>query len=174
MLEYGKAMKSADYLAINPMGKVPAIVHGKTVVTESAAICAYLADAFPEAGLAPLPHQRGDYYRWLFFASGPLEAAWTNHSFGFVLPEGGEGRAGYGNFAQVLDVLEAAVTKGDYIASDRFSAADLYVASQLGFGMRFKIIAPRPAFEAYVGRMTARPAMVRANALDEAAMPPPA
>ena len=166
ILEYGRSMKGIEYLAINPMGKVPAIVHGKTVVTECAAICAYLADAFPEAGLAPPTKERGAYYRWMFFGAGPLEAAWTNKSFGFELPEGGEGRAGYGSFAKVLDVLEGAMAASDHIAGDRFSAADVYVGSQLNFGLRFGMIDKRPAFEAYVGRLAARPAFARANALD--------
>ena len=85
LLEYGTTMKAADYLAINPMGKVPAIRHGDTIVTECAAICAYLADVFPDAGLAPPPDARGAYYRWLFFAAGPLEAAVVNHSLGFEM-----------------------------------------------------------------------------------------
>src|SRR3569623_1649044 len=83
LLEYETGMKAAQYLAINPTGKVPAIVHGGTVVTEGAAICAYLADAFPQAGLAPALDDRGDYYRWLFFAAGPVEAAVTAENFGY-------------------------------------------------------------------------------------------
>ena len=169
ILGYGPEMKSPAYLAINPMGKVPALVHGKTVVTEVAAICAYLADAFPEAGLAPPTHERGAYYRWLFYASGPLEQAWTNKSFGFELPEGGSGRAGYGGFEQVLDCLEAVVRGRDHVAGDRFSAADLYLAAQLGFGLRFGMIDKRPEFVRYVGLHMSRPAAVRAGQIDEAA-----
>jgi glutathione S-transferase len=84
LLEYGGSMKGADYLAINPMGKVPAIRHGETIVTEGAAICAYLADAFPEAGLAPPPAERGAYYRWLFFGAGPLEQAVNAQALGLL------------------------------------------------------------------------------------------
>src|SRR5215472_5692509 len=108
LLEYGTTMKAPAYLAINPMGKVPAIRHGDTVVTEAAAICAYLADAFPEARLAPPPGDRlrGSYYRWLFFGAGPLEAAWTNSAMGFVVPPERERMMGYGRFEHVVDALE--------------------------------------------------------------------
>ena len=120
------------------MGKVPSIRHGETVVTECAAICAYLADAFPEAGLAPV--DRGAYYRWLFFAAGPVEAAVTNKALGtWWCRLGRERTAGYGTFADTMDTLEYAVSQSPYIAGDRFSAADVYVGSQVGFGLTFKI-----------------------------------
>ena len=112
IIEFGPMMKSADYLAINPMGKVPAIRHGNTIVTECAAICAYLADAFPDAGLAPPLQARGNYYRWLFFAAGPLEAAVTNRSLGMEPPADKQGMVGYGNFAAVMDTLAQAVAGG--------------------------------------------------------------
>jgi glutathione S-transferase len=153
------------------MGKVPALVHGQTVVTEGAAICVYLADAFPEAELAPPIHDRAAYYRWIFFAAGPLEHAWTNKSFGFDLPEKGEMRAGYGSLERVLDVLEDAVSHGDYIAGGRFSAADVYVGSQIGFGLRFGMFDKRPVLQRYWDRLSVRPALARANALDEAPAP---
>jgi glutathione S-transferase len=176
LLDYGTTMKAPAYLAINPMGKVPAIRHGETVVTESAAICAYLADAFPEAGLAPAREDRlrGPYYRWLFFAAGPVEAAVTDKALGVVLPAERERMAGYGTFAAMLDALESAVAARDHIVGDRFTAADLYVGSQLGFGMQTGMIEPRPAFEAYWARLSARPAYQRALAIDTAAMPPAA
>ena len=116
ILEYGPPMKSAEYLAVNPMGKVPAIRHGPTIVTEAPAICAYLADAFPEAGLAPPAGQRGAYYRWLFFAAGPLEAAVTNRNFGLAPPADKESMMGYGNFGLTMDTLEKALGGGDYVA----------------------------------------------------------
>ena len=173
VLEYGTTMKAPAYLAINPMGKVPALRHGETVVTEGAAICAYLADAFPAAGLAPPSGSalRGPYYRWLFFAAGPVEQAWTNHAFGLTLPPDRERSAGYGNFATVLSVLEAAISAAPYLAGDGFTAADLYVASQLGFGLQFGVIEKRPAFVDYVGRMSARPAAVRAKSIDDSQLP---
>ena len=175
LLEYGTTMKAPDYLAINPMGKVPAIRHGDTVVTESAAICAYLADAFPDAGLAP-PHGdrlRGPYYRWMFFGAGPVEAAVTNKALNFVVPEGRERMAGYGSFADVLNGLETAVSGGEYLTGDRFTAADVYLGSAIGFGMMFGGIEKRPSFERYWARISARPAAIRAREIDDALIPKP-
>jgi glutathione S-transferase len=172
VLDYGTTMKAPAYLAINPMGKVPALRHGDVVVTEAAAICAYLADAFPQAGLAP-PHGdrlRGPYYRWLFFAAGPVEAAVSNKAFGFVVPPEREGTIGYGSFQRVMDTLEQAVSGGNYLVGDKFTAADVYAGSQIGFGLMFKTFEPRPAFQHYWQRITVRPAYARARALDEALM----
>lgn len=171
VLEYASSMKSPDYLAINPMGKVPAIRHGATVVTECAAICAYLADAFPEAGLAPVTSERGAYYRWLFFAAGPVEAATTNRSLGVVAPPGREMMVGYGSYETTMAVLEQAVSQADYIAGDRFTAADVYVGSQIGFGLRVGSMERRPAFVDYWERISSRPAAVRANEIDDALLP---
>ena len=163
-------MKSPDYLAINPMGKVPSLRHGEVVVTETAAICAYLADIFPEAGLAPPVGDplRGPYYRWLFFAAGPLEAAVTNQALGFEVPAERRGMAGYGCYADVLDALEGALDGRDYLVGDSFTAADLYVGSHLGWGLQFGSIEKRPAFEHYVQMIDDRPAAHRANQLDDA------
>src|SRR5687767_10856769 len=109
VLEYGTTMKGADYLAINPMGKVPAIRHGDVVVTEAAAICAYLADAFPEKKLAPPPGpQRAAYYRWMFFTAGPVEAAFTAKALNLLAPEERKGLAGYGSFEDTVRTLEQA------------------------------------------------------------------
>jgi glutathione S-transferase len=173
LLDYASTMKAPEYLAINPMGKVPALRHGDTVITECAAICAYLADAFPAAGLAPphTDHARAPYYRWMFFAAGPLEAAWTNQAMGFTVPPDRERMSGYGNLAAVLDTLEAAVSGSPYLAGDTFTAADVYVGSQLGFGLQFGMIEKRPAFVDYVGRLTTRPAAVRAKQIDDALTP---
>ncbi|WP_375460700.1 glutathione S-transferase family protein [uncultured Enterovirga sp.] len=173
VLDYAFSMKAPAYLAVNPMGKVPAIRHGDTVVTEGAAICAYLADAFPQAGLAPPPgsRERGPYLRWFFFAAGPLEAVITNTAIGVVVPEGKERMMGYGNPADALDAIEGAVSAGEYVAGDRFTAADLYLASQLGWGMMFGLVEKRPAFESYVGRLRSRPAAQRANEIDDALIP---
>ncbi len=176
VLDYGTTMKAPAYLAINPMGKVPAITHGDAVVTEGAAICAYLADAFPEAGLRPAPGTReaAAYYRWLFFAAGPVEAAVTNKSMGWDVPDDKKMMAGYGSFDDVIAALERAVGSSDYVAGDRFTAADVYFGSQIGWGMMFGSIEKRPAFEAYWDRLSSRPAAVRARALDDALMPKPA
>lgn len=179
LLEYGTTMKAPEYLRINPMGKVPALRHGDAVVTEAAAICAYLADAFPEAGLAPPPGDRlrGPYYRWLFFAAGPLEAATTNKAFGFEVPVERQGMVGYGSLADVLATLEAALADRAYLVGDRFSAADVYVGSHLGWGMRFGMVETRPTFERYFERLIARPAAIRAREIDDALVaektPPP-
>ena len=170
VLDFGTTMKGADFLAVNPMGKVPAIRHGDTVVTESAAICAYLADAFPAAGLAPPTTERGAYYRWLFFAAGPVEAAVTNKAFGFNAPDK-KTSLGYGSYDDTLAALETALSPGPHICGDRFTAADVAVGSQLGFGMMFVTIDKRPVFEDYVDRLYARPAYIRAGELDDAAMP---
>jgi glutathione S-transferase len=171
ILDYASTLKGAEYLAINPMGKIPAIKHGDTVVTEGAAICAYLADAFPEAGLAPPPADRGDYYRWLFFAAGPIEAAVTAKSLGFEPKPEQERMAGFGSLSHVMDALETAVTGRHYIAGGKFSAADVYVGSQIGWGMQFGSIEKRPAFEAYWAGLFNRPAAVRARAIDDALIP---
>jgi glutathione S-transferase len=170
LLDYGTTMKDADYLAINPMGKVPAIRHGDTVVTEGAAICAYLADAFPDKGLAPPPasRERGPYYRWIFFAAGPVEQAVTGKSMGLLAPADKKMMAGYGSFEETINALEQAVRDGPYICGDRFTAADVYVGSQIGWGMMFNNIEKRPAFEDYFGRISGRPAAARAREIDDA------
>jgi len=166
IVEYGEAMKSPAYLAINPMGKVPALMHGDTVITECAAICAYLADAFPIAGLAPELADRAAYYRWLFFAAGPLEAATTDTALGVVIPEERRGFVGYGSLDIALNTLEGALENREFIAGDRFTAADVYVGSQVLFGLDFKTLDPRPAFTAYADRLRAREAYRRAAELD--------
>jgi glutathione S-transferase len=154
------------------MGKVPALRHGNTVITENAAICAYLADAFPQAKLAPPPGDRlrGPYYRWMFFAAGPVEYAVSNKALGFAVPPERERMMGYGTVAQALDTLAAAVSAAPYLAGDSFTAADLYVGSHIGFGMMFGTIDKRPAFEQYWQRISSRPACVRAKELDDAAV----
>ncbi len=169
LLDYASSMNAPAYLAINPMGKVPALRHGDVVVTETAAICVYLADAFPQAHLAPPPGDRlrGPYYRWLFFTAGPVEAAVSNKALGFVVPPDRERMIGYGNLATVMNTLEAAVSRSDYLVGDRFTAADVVVGSQLGFGMMFGTIEKRPAFERYWQRLSARPAYDRAKRLDD-------
>lgn len=170
LLDYGTTMKGADYLAINPMGKVPAIRHGDTIVTEAAAICAYLADAFPDKGLAPPSGhaKRGPYYRWLFFAAGPVEAAVTGKALGLLAPADKKMMAGYGSFEEAIDALELAIKPGPYICGEQFTAADLYVGAQIGWGMMFGSIEKRPAFVDYSGRLQARPAAIRAREIDDA------
>ena len=171
ILQYGPEMKSDHFLAVNPMGKVPAIRHGDTVVTEAAAICAYLADAFPQAGLAPPPQERGAYYRWMFFAAGPLEAAAMNRALKFEVPPERESMIGYGTLGAVLDTLEAAVSASEFVAGAKFSAADVYVGSHIYWGLEFKSIEMRPAFLDYWSRLENRPSRLRAHALDQALAP---
>ncbi len=173
LVEYGPPMKSPEYLAINPMGKVPALRHGDAIITETGAICAYLADAFPEAGLAPEPgsRARGDYYRWLFFGAGPVDSAVVNKSLGFEPPAERRVMVGYGSLQYVLDALEKAVSGAEYLAGDKFSAADLYLGAQIGWGMMFGALEKRPAFEAYWNRIKDRPAAIRAREIDDALLP---
>lgn len=153
--------KSPEYLRINPMGKVPAIVHGSTVVTETAAICAYLADIFPEKALAPAVHspERGTYYRWLFFSVGCVEPALTDKDFPRT-GSPGSGRLSYGSYEDTVNTLEQAVS-GGYLVGGRFTAADLYVSSQIGWALMQKQIEPRPAFLKYHELCVQRPAFRR-------------
>jgi glutathione S-transferase len=173
IIQYGPQMKSSPYTDINPMGKVPAIRHGDAIVTEAAAICAYLADAFPEAALAPAPgsRERAPYYRWLFFAAGPVESAVVNKSLGFDPPAEKRRMLGYGCEADVLNALERALSASEYVAGNRFSAADVYVGAQIGWGLQFGLLERRPAFEAYFNRLKDRPAAIRARQIDDALLP---
>lgn len=173
VLDYGTSMKAPAYLAINPMGKVPALTHGDTVVTEQAAICAYLADLFPEKKLAPPPGSaaRGAYYRWLFFAAAPLEAAFVGKLLGQLAPADKASMAGYGCYADAMDTLEFAITQGHpYLCGEQFTAADLYLTAALGWGMYAGGIEKRPAFERYIQPIMQREAYVRATAVDDALM----
>ncbi len=165
VVEYGTTMKAPEYLAINPMGKVPAIKHGDVVVTEAAAICAYLADAFPEAGLAPALDNRGEYYRWLFFAAACGEPAMFDNAAGWKADTADMQRSiGYGTFEMTFDTLAGWLAGRSYVAGDRFSAADVYVASLLNFGMSFNLIPQKTEFEAYVAPLLERSAKRRADA----------
>jgi len=170
IMGYENTMKGLEYLAINPMGKVPAVRHGDEVVTECGAICAYLADAFPQAGLAPPlgDRKRAPYFRWMFFAAGPVEAVVTNKSLGFEPPADKKMMVGYGSYGDVMNALEVAVSKGDYLLGDKFSAADVYFGSHIGWGMQFGGIEKRPAFERYNERLRSRPAAIRASEIDDA------
>ncbi len=166
IVEYGPDMKGEAYRAVNPMGKVPAIVHDGKVVTECAAICAYLADAFPDAGLAPTPDERADYYRWMFFGAGPVEQAVTNRSMGWEATPDKQGSVGYGHFDLVVDTLAGWLDSHDFVCGDRFTAADVYVGAQVDWGLMFGTLPERPAFSAYAERLRARPAYIRAKAID--------
>lgn len=166
LLEYGTTMKSPEYLAVNPMGKVPAIVHRGRVVTEGAAICCYLADTFPGAGLAAKDEERADYYRWIFFAAGPVEAAVTNRAMQWEAPPERAMMMGYGCFDDAIAGLEYAVADKQWVCGDRFTAADVYVGAQIDWGLAFGTIPTRPSFEAYAERLRERPAYKRAKEID--------
>lgn len=163
LLNFEKAEhKRPEYLAINPMGKVPAIVHRGVVVTEAAAICTYLADAFPKIKLAPAlkDPERATYLRWLFFGAGCVEPALVDHMFSRP-PPGRPGALGYGNYKDTLNALEKAITPGPFILGERFSAADVYIGSEIGWGLMTKGLEPRPSFQAYVANLAERPAFKR-------------
>jgi glutathione S-transferase len=160
-------MKSDRYRAVNPMAKVPAISHRGKVVTEVAAICAYLADVFPEAGLGPRDDEKADYYRWMFFAAGPIEAAVSNKAMGWEPTPERERMFGYGNFERAIGVLDTLFSERDYVCGDRFTAADVYVGSQIMFPMQFNMLPESDSFVRYRDRLQTRSAYKRANEIDE-------
>lgn len=166
ILDYGSTLKAEPYLSINPMGKVPAIVHDGRVVTEVAAICCYLADAFPDANLAPPPSDRADYYRWIFFTSGPIEAAFSNRSMGWEAPPEKQAMLGYGSYEKAIGTLEKYLARKPFITCGRFTAADLFVGAYVNFMLQFNLLDPRPVFTDYAARMTDRDAFRRAKEID--------
>lgn len=174
-------LKSDQYLAVNPMGKVPAIKHRDQVVTECAAICAYLADVFPGAGLGPRENEKADYYRWFFYAAGPTEAAISNRAAGWEVPAEKERMFGYGNTDRVIAVLDELLSQRDFVCGERFTAADVYLGSQIMFPLQFGMLPERPSFLRYRDRLQERDAYKRANEIDnrliaetQAAQPQPA
>lgn len=168
-LDFGPPMNTEAYRLVNPMGKVPALRHGDAVVTEAAAICAYLADCFPEKNLAPpsAHPSRAAYYRWMFFAAGPLEMAATAKALSWQVPEGRGVLVGFGSYERTMEALETALTPGPYICGEQFTAADVYLGSSLAWGMMSGTMEKRPPFQAYVARVSARPAAQRAHRLNE-------
>jgi glutathione S-transferase len=168
-IAYGEQMKGAKYLAINPMGKVPAIVHRGNVVTECAAICTYLATSFPDKNLIPAAGspELADFYRWMFFAAGPMEMATTANSLGWTVKKEQERMAGFGNLDHTLNALELSLSKGPYICGDNFTAVDVYLGSGLLWGMLFGTVEKRHAFSKYTELLCARPAHIKANAINE-------
>lgn len=171
LLDYGTTMKAPEYLAVNPMGKVPALKHGNRIVTECAAICTYLADMFPQAGL--MPSDRAAFYRWMFFGAGPLEAAVVNKALNVTVPPERKGMVGYGSFDEVIATLKDHLAQSPFMAGANFSAADVYVGSQIGWGLRFGTIPPEAEFTAYAERILNRPAALRAKAKDDALVAQP-
>jgi glutathione S-transferase len=167
-LDYGTTMKAPAYLAINPMGKVPALVHDGHVVTECPAIIAYLAETFPQAGLSG--DDRGAALRWMFYGAGPLEYAIVNRALGVEVTPEKSGFVGYGSYDRTIDTLEDTLRTRDFLGGTQFSAVDLYLGSQIGYGLQFGTLPARPAFIAYWDRIKDRPARLRATALDDAAL----
>lgn len=169
-LDYATTMRGHDYLAVNPMGKVPAVLHDGVVITETAAICTYLADCFPEKQLIPAvgDPRRADFYRWMFFAAGPVEQAVTTRSMNWEVPDDSEkqGMLGFGNFDKTFATLKLALQPGPYICGEQFTAVDVYLGSQLSWGMMFGTIEKLPEFEEYVARVVQRPAALRADEIN--------
>lgn len=162
VIEYGKQMKSPDYLAINPMGKIPALRHksseGEYIVTECAAICTYLAEKFPEAKLGPKSEESANYYRWLFFTAGPLEYAVLNQSIGVEMTPEMEGKAGYGNMQKVIEVLTNWLSNREYVCGDRFTAADVMLGAQIMWGLFSSTLPSEPPLTTYTERLAERKA----------------
>lgn len=171
VLDYGTSMKSPEYLAINPLGKVPAIKHGDALVTETAAICTYLADVFADKGLAPITaEEKARYYRWMFFAAGPIEQAIGFKLLNAEITPELQKSLGCGNPDDTFIALSKAVSQSTYITGERFTAADVYIGSHLLFGMQFGKLEKRPEFVAYCERLCNRPAKLRADEIDNSLM----
>jgi glutathione S-transferase len=167
-LEWGpQGSRSAEYLQVNPMGKVPALQHHGRVVTEAAAICLYLADVFPERGLKPGQESLAHYYRWMLFAAGPVEHAVTSKSLGWAAPPGREAMVGFGSFEAVVGALETHLRAHRFVCGDAFTAADVYVGSQVLWGLQFGTMPKLPAFEAYAARLRERPAHQRTDQIND-------
>ena len=167
-VEYGEAIKSPEYLAINPMGKVPALVFDGAVITECAAIMTFLAASYPEKGLIPADAGAlADFYRWMFFTAGPVEQATSTKAMGWSAPEDRKQMLGYGSMEDTLAALEAAVDKGPWVCGDQFTAVDVYLGSLIGWGMQFGTVEERSGFKEYVGRCYQREASQRANDINE-------
>ncbi|MGE5562829.1 MAG: glutathione S-transferase family protein [Bacillota bacterium] len=162
-------LRTERYLAINPMGKLPAIKHRRHVVTECAAICAYLADVFPQADLGPRDDEKADYYRWMFYAAGPVEAAVSNKAAGWEPSEQQQRMFGYGTFDKVVAVLDELLTLRDYVCGNRFTAADVYLGSHIMFAMQFNLLPEHDSFKRYRDLLTAREAHKRATNIDDQA-----
>ena len=153
--------KPAALMQANAMGKIPTIVHhldsGDVVVSEGPAICHYLAE-MDAPDLLPRHDEKGAYFRWLFFASGPLEAAITNRSMGWDVPEERKPMVGYGDYDRTMDALDGWLAGHDYVAGDRFTMAGVYVGAQVGWGLAFGTMPKKASFEAYMSRIAPREA----------------
>jgi len=165
LLDFGRGTRTPEYLRINPMAKVPTLVHDDRVVTEVAAILCYLAETFPKAGL--MPEDRAGFFRWMFFGAGPVEYAVTNKSMGWEVSDlQAQGRLGYGSFERVIETLKGLLSSRDYLCDGRFSVVDLFLGSQIGFGLLTGGLPAEPEFQAYWDRIKSRPAALRAQETD--------
>lgn len=169
IVDFGAGMRTPEYLALNPMAKVPTLTHGDTVITEGGAIITWLAMNFPDCGL--LPDDQGDFLRWMFFAAGPVEQAVTFRALGVDIPREKRGMVGCGDYDSVVSTLRTLVSRGEWLAGDRFSALDVYLGGQIGWGVGFGTLPADPLFLAYADRIQNRPAAKRANDLDNALIP---
>ncbi|MEO5597432.1 MAG: glutathione S-transferase family protein [Novosphingobium sp.] len=164
--------KPSALLAANPMGKVPTIIHntanGDRVVTEAPAICAYLAEMHPNAGLLPTDEEKADYFRWMFFAAGPIEQAITSKSFGFEPTPQQEGMAGFGSLDRTVAAITSHLADRNFVCGSRFTMADVYVGASVGWGLAFGALPANDALTAYSARCEARPARQAAKAIDDA------
>jgi glutathione S-transferase len=165
ILDYGPQMKGSEYRAINPMGKVPALVHDGTVVTENAAILSYMAEMFPQAGL--MPEDRAGFYRWMFFGAGSLEYSIVNRSMGWEVEPEKRGRVGYGCFEDVVAALVGHLSERTYFCDERFTVVDVFVGAQISWALRFGSLPEEPALVAYRDRLRDRPAAIRASEIDD-------
>ncbi|MEO0419678.1 MAG: glutathione S-transferase family protein [Pseudomonadota bacterium] len=168
LMDWGSRPES--YKAINPMNKVPALVHHHGdhdhVVTEAAAINHYLAETHLDKGLLPNAHEKASYFRWMFFAAGPVEQAVMSKAMGWEVPAERAASAGFGTFDLAVSTLSDWLAANDFAAGDRFTMADTYVGSQVTWGLQFGTMEETPAFKAYADRLTNRPAYIEAKAID--------
>ncbi|MCJ2082118.1 glutathione S-transferase family protein [Methylobacterium sp. J-090] len=158
----------AAYLAINPMGKVPALTHGEALVTEQAAIYLYLADLFPGTGLAPALDDplRGPYLRWMVYYGSSFEPAVIDRAL--QREAGPRAMSAYGDFDTVMATLLGALAKGPYLLGERFTAADVLWGTALGWTTSFKLVPEEPVIRAYIDRVNGRPAAIKVAAEDAA------
>ncbi|WFL77615.1 glutathione S-transferase family protein [Altererythrobacter arenosus] len=166
------ANKPESLFKANPLGKVPTLVHHHGdhdhVVTEAAAICHYIAETNPDAGLLPGAHEKADYFRYLFFAAGPVEQAVLSKAMGWEVPAERAMTSGFGTYDMAMDTLDKMLTGRNFVCGDRFTMADVYVGSQVDWGLQFGSIPERGTFTAYAERLRSRDGYKEAKAIDMA------
>lgn len=172
LMNFGEDLHSPAYLAVNPMGKLPALKYGDTVITEASAIITFLADLFPQAKLAPaqVDGQRGEYYRWLFYTASSVEAALMEVAFQLPIQPSMRKSLGYGSMEQVIATLDGQLSKQSYLLGEHFQGCDLLLAGLLMFAIRSGALSPTPAMQAYLARITERAAYQKMLQMGEAQM----